>query len=87
MTPILDGTVALVTGASSGIGVTTALELARHGAAVALAARRATGWTSWRPGSAPTAGSPWCSRRTSPARTRRRPRSSGPWPSSARWIP
>jgi NADP-dependent 3-hydroxy acid dehydrogenase YdfG len=37
----LDGTVALVTGASSGIGVTTALELARHGAAVALAARRA----------------------------------------------
>ena len=36
----LDGTVALVTGASSGIGVTTALELARHGAAVALAARR-----------------------------------------------
>jgi len=37
----LDGTVALVTGASSGIGVTTALELSRHGAAVALAARRA----------------------------------------------
>ena len=36
----LDGTVALVTGASSGIGVTTALELTRHGAAVALAARR-----------------------------------------------
>ena len=37
----LDGTVALVTGASSGIGVTTAVELARHGAAMALAARRA----------------------------------------------
>ena len=36
----LTGTVALVTGASSGIGETTALTLARHGAAVAIAARR-----------------------------------------------
>jgi NADP-dependent 3-hydroxy acid dehydrogenase YdfG len=36
----LSGTVALVTGASSGIGETTALTLARHGAAVAIAARR-----------------------------------------------
>ena len=36
----LDGTVALVTGASSGIGMTTALELSGRGAAVALAARR-----------------------------------------------
>jgi NADP-dependent 3-hydroxy acid dehydrogenase YdfG len=36
----LTGTVALVTGASSGIGETTALTLARHGATVAIAARR-----------------------------------------------
>jgi NADP-dependent 3-hydroxy acid dehydrogenase YdfG len=36
----LDGTVALVTGASSGIGAATAASLAAQGAAVALAARR-----------------------------------------------
>ena len=38
--PVLQGTVALVTGASSGIGAATAAALADHGAAVALAARR-----------------------------------------------
>ena len=40
MTARLDGTVALVTGASSGIGAATARTLAAEGAAVALAARR-----------------------------------------------
>ncbi|MGI5133531.1 SDR family NAD(P)-dependent oxidoreductase [Streptomyces sp. CA-106110] len=36
----LDRTVALVTGASSGIGAATAVALAQQGAAVALVARR-----------------------------------------------
>lgn len=41
MSDRLDGTVALVTGASSGIGEAAAVALAGQGAAVALAARRA----------------------------------------------
>ena len=40
MKPVLDSTVALVTGAPSGIGAATAAALAARGAAVALAARR-----------------------------------------------
>jgi NADP-dependent 3-hydroxy acid dehydrogenase YdfG len=38
--PVLDGTVAVVTGASGGIGAASASALAAQGAAVALAARR-----------------------------------------------
>jgi NADP-dependent 3-hydroxy acid dehydrogenase YdfG len=40
MAETLEGTVALVTGASSGIGESTARALAQHGAKVAIAARR-----------------------------------------------
>ncbi len=40
MTRILDGTVALVTGASSGIGAAAAVSLAAAGASVAIVARR-----------------------------------------------
>ena len=41
MAPALSGEVAIVTGASSGIGAATAWELGRRGATVVLAARRA----------------------------------------------
>ncbi|HKT37760.1 MAG TPA: SDR family NAD(P)-dependent oxidoreductase, partial [Ktedonobacterales bacterium] len=41
MAKTIKGNVVIVTGASSGIGAATALELARRGARVVLAARRA----------------------------------------------
>ena len=43
----LEGKVALVTGASSGIGWASALALAAEGAAVAVAARRADRLEAW----------------------------------------
>ena len=64
--PVLDGTVALVTGASGGIGAASASALAAQGAAVALAARRDRLERS-PPASGTRAALRWCRSAVSPA--------------------
>ena len=66
MAELLDGTVALVTGASSGMGAATARALAQQGAAVALAARRGArnAWSTWLRKLREMAGMRWSSRPT-----------------------
>ena len=49
MTGKLTGKSVLITGASSGIGRSSALALAREGANMVLTARRQNGWKNWQP--------------------------------------
>jgi len=58
MSELLRDKVAVVTGASRGIGAATALTLAQAGANVVVAARSPTNWPAW-----PSAWSAWASAR------------------------
>jgi NAD(P)-dependent dehydrogenase (short-subunit alcohol dehydrogenase family) len=69
--PALQGTVALVTGASSGIGAATAQALAGQGAAVALAARRAERLAEVAEAITGRGGPRWFTSATSPTSSRR----------------
>jgi NAD(P)-dependent dehydrogenase (short-subunit alcohol dehydrogenase family) len=66
----LDGTVALITGATSGIGDATARQQAEHGASVVVAARARAASTRSSRSSRQRAVRLWRSRPTSPTATR-----------------
>ena len=69
----LDGKVIAITGASSGIGETTAKHLAERGAAVMLGARRLDSSKGWPPRSVAVAGRRKRWRSTSPSGARLAP--------------
>ncbi|MCU1533134.1 MAG: sle [Arthrobacter sp.] len=66
----LAGTIAIVTGASSGIGAATARSLAGHGASVAVVARRKDRLDTLVSGIEAAGGTAWLSKQTSPTAPR-----------------